>query len=75
MAVPQPITELRKFGFVMAGAIAVVFGLVLPWIFNRPWPTWPFAVAGVFAAFALVWPRALDPVQRWRLEMKGRKNG
>lgn len=64
MAATPETAELRKFGFVMAAAIAVVFGLFLPWVFGRAWPTWPFVVAGVFAAFALAWPRALAPVLR-----------
>jgi len=69
MAANPEITELRKFGLVMAAAIAAVFGLFLPWLFGRPWPTWPFAVAGVFVAFAAVWPRALAPVQRGWLKL------
>ena len=64
MATPPETGELRKFGFVMAAAVAVVFGIVLPWIFGRAWPTWPFVVAGIIVAFALVWPRALAPVLR-----------
>ncbi len=60
---PTP-QELRKFGLVMAAAIAVVFGGVLPWLFGRAWPRWPFVVAAAFVVFALALPRALAPVQR-----------
>lgn len=60
---PTP-QELRKFGLVMAAAIAVVFGGVLPWLFGRPWPRWPFVVAAAFVVLALALPRALAPVQR-----------
>ncbi len=69
MAANPEITELRKFGLVMAAAIAVVFGLALPWLFGRPWPAWPFWLAGAFVAFAAVWPRALAPVQRGWLKI------
>ena len=69
MAMNPDTGELRKFGLVMAAAIAVVFGLLLPWLFGRPWPTWPFVLAGVFVAFAIAWPRALGPVQRGWLRM------
>ncbi|MCC6867728.1 MAG: hypothetical protein IT522_02795 [Burkholderiales bacterium] len=64
MASDRATSELRKFGLVMAAAIAVVFGLALPWLFARPWPAWPFVLAAVFVAFGLVAPRALGPVQR-----------
>ncbi len=56
--------ELRQFGFIMGGFIALVFGLVLPWLFGRPWPAWPWLVAAVFAVWALAAPRTLRPVYR-----------
>lgn len=69
MTANPEVAELRKFGLVMAAAIAVVFGLALPWLFGRPWPTWPFVLAFAFVAFALAWPRALAPVQRGWLKV------
>lgn len=69
MTANPEITELRKFGLVMAVAIAAVFGLALPWLFGRPWPAWPFWLAGAFVAFAAAWPRALAPVQRGWLKL------
>jgi len=69
MTMDPATSELRKFGFVMAAAIGVVFGLALPWLFGRPWPTWPFVLAAAFAGCGLVAPRALGPVQRAWLKL------
>ena len=55
---------LREFGFIMAGAIAALFGLFLPWWFDKPWPVWPWALSGVFVVWALAVPATLRPVYR-----------
>ena len=54
--------ELRQFGLVFASGIALIFGLFLPWLFEHPWPLWPWIVAGVFTVTALLLPQALRPV-------------
>ena len=54
--------ELRQFGLVFASGIALIFGLFLPWLFEKPWPLWPWVVAGVFTVTALLLPQALRPV-------------
>ena len=54
--------ELRQFGLVFASGIALIFGLFLPWLFEKPWPLWPWIVAGVFTVTALLLPQALRPV-------------
>ena len=40
--------ELRIFGLTMAGAIGGFFGLLVPWLFDRVWPVWPWFVATPF---------------------------
>jgi len=55
---PTP-TELRKFGLAVGGVFMILFGLILPWILNRPWPRWPWIVGGPLFFFALVYPPAL----------------
>lgn len=60
---PSP-QELRKFGFVLALALVIVFVGLVPWAFDRALPVWPWAIAGVLAALAAVAPRALAPVYR-----------
>ncbi len=53
---------LRQFGLMFGGIIAVLFGLILPFIFDHAWPRWPWIIAGVFAGVALILPVALSPV-------------
>ncbi len=56
-------TDLRKFGFIMGGMFALIFGGLLPWIFNaESWPRWPFIVLVVFWALALILPESLRKV-------------
>ena len=55
---------LRHFGVALAFMVALVFGLLAPWILDRPWQPWPFAAAGGIALLAGVAPAALYPVYR-----------
>lgn len=54
--------EMRQFGLIMAGAVMLVFGLLLPWLFEHAWPLWPWIVASVFAGIGLASPSWLYPV-------------
>jgi len=56
---------LREFGFVMAAAIAGVFGLLLPFLFDRAWPVWPWPVALVFLIVGVLFPQGLKHVYVW----------
>lgn len=59
--------ELRHFGFTLAGAIALVFGLILPWLFDNSFPLWPWYAAVILVLFAVLVPRSLAPVYAaWR---------
>lgn len=42
--------------------LALVFGLLLPWLFIHAIPLWPWVMAGLLWVVALVWPMALRPV-------------
>lgn len=53
---------LRDFGLVMAVMLPVIFGLLLPWIWDFAMPIWPLIVAPVFALAALVFPKVLLPL-------------
>ena len=53
---------LREFALVTGGVLVGLFGLVLPWLFNLGWPTWPWILAGILVALGLVAPMALQPV-------------
>ncbi len=50
---------LRQFGLMMAGFIAGIFGLVLPWVWVRPYPVWPWVVGMVFLVWSLAAPRSI----------------
>ena len=54
--------ELRNFGFVMAGAIGGLFGLILPWLFDRAWPIWPWPIVAIFLLLGTAAPEHLRPV-------------
>ena len=55
--------DLRKFGFIMGAMFALVFGGLLPWLFNAEnWPVWPFIVMAIFWILALVIPESLRKV-------------
>jgi|JRYI01.1.fsa_nt_gb hypothetical protein len=63
-ATPPTSAELRKFGLLMAAIIASLFGLLLPWMFGRAWPKWPWIVTALFAVPATFAPIWLAPVHR-----------
>ena len=56
--------ELRKFGLIMGGMVAAIFGVLLPWLFGYTWPYWPWVVLGVFWLWALTVPGSLFPVYK-----------
>ena len=56
--------ELRKFGLVTGGIVALLFGLLLPWIFDYPWPLWPWIATGIFLSWGLLHPDSLFTVYR-----------
>ena len=51
--------EDRKFGYTFAAIVAVLFGFVLPWLFDFERPVVPFAIAAVFVVWATVRPTSL----------------
>ena len=53
---------LRKFGLVTGAIVALLFGLLLPWLFSHDLPHWPWYVAGTLWALAIIFPLALNPV-------------
>ena len=51
--------ELRHFALSTAAAIAVIFGLILPWIFDFSFPKWPWIASAVLATWGLAAPSTL----------------
>lgn len=56
--------ELRSFGLVTGGLTPVFFGLLIPWLFDHGFPTWPWIVGVILAALGLIIPVALKPIYR-----------
>ena len=54
--------QLRQFGLVMAGGLTLIFGLLIPWLWDRSFPLWPWIAGAAFAGTGLVFPIALAPV-------------
>jgi len=55
---------LRHFGMALTFMVALVFGVLAPWILGRPWQPWPFVAAGALLSLAVLVPTALYPVYR-----------
>lgn len=56
--------EYRTFGWMMGAVITVLFGLALPWVFDKGMAAWPFVLGFAFAGTACFAPMALAPVYR-----------
>ncbi len=54
--------ELRKFGLILGGLTAVFFGALLPWLWGKHLPLWPWVLAVAFVALALALPAWLAPI-------------
>ncbi|HEB85676.1 MAG TPA: sxtJ [Gammaproteobacteria bacterium] len=54
--------ELRKFGLTTGAIVVVLFGLLLPWLFSRSYPYWPWVLAGILWVWALIAPATLKLV-------------
>lgn len=55
---------LRSFGIMFAAVISALFGLLFPWLTERPVPYWPWVVAALFLLLATLVPLRLGPVYR-----------
>ena len=56
--------ELRQFGLLFGAILVLLFGLLLPFLIGYSFPLWPWVVAPIFAALALLAPTALTPFYR-----------
>ena len=53
---------LRKFAFTMAIVISVLFGIILPYLFDYSIPKWPWLVGLLFIIWGAVLPNTLSYV-------------
>ena len=53
---------LRRFALTTGSIVAVLFGLLMPWLFGFAYPRWPWALAVVLALWGLVAPATLRSV-------------
>jgi len=56
--------QLREFGFVLAGGLTVIFGILGPWLRHHPAPLWLWLVNSLLVILALQAPRSLRPLER-----------
>ena len=52
----------RKFALTTGAILAVLFGLLIPYIFGFNYPKWPWIIAGVLGSWGLIAPKTLAPV-------------
>ena len=67
MTTPElSLRELRNFGLIFAALLVLVAGVLLPWLWSFGWPRWPWLLAGLIAACALLRPAWLrSPYRGW----------
>lgn len=56
--------ELRKFGLSTGAIIAVLFGAIIPWIWDLRYPVWPWIVLAILGGLGLIAPESLRLVHR-----------
>ena len=53
--------ELRDFGLIFGVILVLLFGFLVPWIFDKGFPLWPWWVFAVTGGLALIYPLSLKP--------------
>lgn len=53
------VSALRRFGWQMAIAVVLLFGLLLPWLFGYLLPWWPWWLAAALLLLAFTAPKLL----------------
>ena len=56
---------LQNFAWMFAAVVACLFGLILPWLFDRGWPLAPWVIAIIFLVWGLLAPSTLRPFYRF----------
>ena len=66
---PKKLAQLREFGFILAGGLSLIFGVIGPWLRNHPAPIWLWIVNSILVAFALLAPKTLAPIEKLWLRL------
>ncbi len=71
MTTSTPLTPklLREFSWIMATAIAGLFGLLFPLLKGQALPPIPWILAGTFLGLGFVIPQSLGPIYRLWLKL------
>lgn len=56
--------ELRNFALSFGAMVALLFGLLFPWVFARAYPSWPWLLCVGCAVWGLLAPGTLRPFYR-----------
>jgi predicted membrane channel-forming protein YqfA (hemolysin III family) len=60
--------ELRDFGLIFGVIIVSLFGLLLPWFFEKIFPLWPWLVFSIMGSMAVIYPLSLKYIFKvWML--------
>jgi len=64
MIEPVERVELRNFALTMAGMVALIFGVLMPWLWGWSYPAWPWYAAIGLVAWGLIFPLSLKLIHR-----------
>lgn len=60
--------ELRNFGLIFGITTALLFGFLLPWLFEKNFPIWPWLVFVISGCLAILYPLSLNLIYKlWML--------
>lgn len=66
--------ELSQFGMILGSLLALLVGLLLPWLNHKPVPTWPWLVATALLSAAAIAPTLLRPLFWVWMRLAGASN-
>ena len=62
------VKEIRKFSLVFGIILVTLFGLILPWVFHKPFPFWPWIVSLILMTCSIFTPNMVSLFYRsWML--------
>jgi hypothetical protein len=56
--------KLREFGFILAGGLTLIFGIIGPWLRGHQAPTWLWVVNSLLVSLALIAPKSLNKIEK-----------